>query len=86
MNPGGGILSVIVMGQRLHQWIQTLGSSFQHGRTQTLMSMTLKTNPSPNSKSTSALVWDFFIHWKYKKCICTEYDTLSVVAIAVGMK
>lgn len=77
---------MIGMGQRPHQWNQALGSSFQHGRTQTLISVTLKTNLSPDSKSTSALVWNSFIHWKYEEYICTEYGTLFVVAIAFGME
>lgn len=67
MRPGGGIWSLIVRGQSPNQWNQALGSLLQHVRKQILTSVTLKANYSPDSKSTGALVWDFFIYWKYEK-------------------
>lgn len=86
MRPGGGIWSLIVRGQSPNLWNQALGSFFQHVRKQILTSVTLKANSSPDSKSTVALVWDFFIYWKYEKWIYIECDTLCVVAVAVGIE
>lgn len=86
MRPGGGIWSLTVRGQSPNQWNQALGSFFQHVRKQIMTFVTLKANYSPDSKSTVALVWDFFIYWKYEKWIYIECDTLFVVAVAVGME